>query len=345
MSLIAEFHQVYPSLESYWRALILFGKNTSSYKFALSKALLGIAPSGKTVLTLEDIAEPFANYLCEHIKEASRQGTNATNTLFNACIDFNSGIISREELIDQTIKNGFRYVFDAFHNVNGETIPVHFFEKNFHGKTKNIILTDEMLKLVAQDSFPGLLKETEARWRLVEKAWEMGLSNKLLTVDYNSADNFLYEFNNVKRRSITSARDALNGYQKGKCFYCFDDISINPNDSNLCDIDHFFPHTLQSVLPNINLDGVWNLVLACKNCNRGVDGKSARVPATKYLERLFKRNEFLISSHHPLRETLIAQTGTTPEQRLKFLSDIDTIAINYLIHRWDTKPVTDEEFF
>ena len=155
----------------------------------------------------------------------------------------------------------------------------------------------------------------------------------------------LYEYNNVKRRCITSARDALNGYQKGKCFYCFSDISVNSSDSDLCDIDHFFPHTLQSKMPNVNLDGVWNLVLACKNCNRGTDGKSARIPAIKYLERLYKRNEFLITSHHPLRETLIAQTGSTPEQRHKFLADIDAIAINYLVHRWDTDPVTDEEPF
>ena len=345
MSLITEFHQTSPSLESFWRALILFGRNTSSYKFALSKSLLNIAPTGKSIITLEDLAIPFAAYLCEHIKEAPRQGTNATNSLFKACNEFNAGLISREELVNQTLKNGFKYVFDAFHNVNGEPIPVQFFEKDFNGKSKKLILTDDIFKLADGDSFPNLIRETEARWRLVEKAWEMGLSNKLLTVDYNSADNMLYEFNNVKRRTITSARDALNGYQKGKCFYCFDDISVSPSDPNLCDIDHFFPHTLQSLLPNVNLDGVWNLVLTCKKCNRGVDGKYARVPAIKYLERLYKRNEYLITSHHPLRETLIAQTGATPEQRHRFLAEIDAIAINYLIHRWDTETVTDEEFF
>lgn len=32
---------------------------------------------------------------------------------------------------------------------------------------------------------------------------------------------------------------------------------------------------------------------------------------TKYLQSLHKRNEYLISSHHLLRETLIMQTGMT----------------------------------
>jgi hypothetical protein len=37
------------------------------------------------------------------------------------------------------------------------------------------------------------------------------------------------------------------------------------------------------------------------------------VPARKYLERLDTRNEFFITSHHPLRETLMAQTGDSRE--------------------------------
>jgi hypothetical protein len=40
------------------------------------------------------------------------------------------------------------------------------------------------------------------------------------------------------------------------------------------------------------------------------------------LERLHTRNEFLIGSHHPLRETLINQTGDTLDKRVGFLSKI-----------------------
>lgn len=32
------FVDVEPTLENYWRAIILFGKNTASYKFALAKS-------------------------------------------------------------------------------------------------------------------------------------------------------------------------------------------------------------------------------------------------------------------------------------------------------------------
>jgi hypothetical protein len=105
-----------------------------------------------------------------------------------------------------------------------------------------------------------------------------------------------------RRASLTGCRDALNGYQKGKCFYCFGDIKITT-----ADVDHFLPHTLKQLNLRLHLDGVWNLVLACRDCNRGIDGKSSRVPEKRLLERLDVRNEFLIGSHHPLRETLLAQ--------------------------------------
>ena len=60
------------------------------------------------------------------------------------------------------------------------------------------------------------------------------------------------------------------------------------------------------------------------------------MPAIEYLERLSKRNEFLVSSHHPLREAIITQTGATEDERRPFLARVDREAVNVLIHRWRT---------
>ena len=51
------------------------------------------------------------------------------------------------------------------------------------------------------------------------------------------------------------------------------------------------------------------------------EGKFARVPRVRYLERLHRRNEFLIGSHHPLRETLLRQTGASATERAAFLQE------------------------
>lgn len=55
---VEEFKEQFPSLESYWRSIILFGRNVASYKFALAKSLLELAPTGKSEITLEELAMP-----------------------------------------------------------------------------------------------------------------------------------------------------------------------------------------------------------------------------------------------------------------------------------------------
>ncbi len=344
MSDIERFKEEYPSLESYWRSVILFGRNVASYKFALAKSLLEIAPTGKTVITLDELAVPFSRHLCEHIADAPKQSTSNTSRFLDACKSYNSGIISKEQLINITVQLGFNNVIDAFHVVNDGRIPINFYEKDYHSGRKQIILTDDLFKLQEIPCFENLNCEAEARWRLVETAWELGVSRNLLSVAYDEEKQRLFINDKFRRKDVTSARDALNGYQKGKCFYCFDDISVITSNEELCDVDHFFPHALQPLIPEVNLDGVWNLVLSCPRCNRGANGKFARVPAIKYLERLEKRNNFLISSHHPLRETLIQQSGATVEDRRRFLAEIDKFAINHLIHRWETDSVGPEVF-
>ncbi len=163
-----------------------------------------------------------------------------------------------------------------------------------------------------------------------------GSEPALLSVSYDNKSSLFYVRNELRERiDVTSSRDALNGYQKGKCFYCFRDICIVPRSANLADVDHFIPHTLLSRSEtDDNLNGIWNLVLACRECNRGEKGKSARVPGLNYLERLHRRNTFLIDSHHPLRETLIAQTGATEASRQAFLQRQYTSAKLLLIHEW-----------
>lgn len=333
---IEEFKEQYPSLESYWRAIILFGRNVASYKFALAKSILEIVPSGKTEISLEELAKPFSKHICKHLMNAPKQSTSKNSLFLQACKDYNNKNITYKELIDVTVQNGFNYVIDAFHVVNNGQIPVSFYTKDYNRNSKKIILTDNVYKLNESPYSDNFLLETESRWNLVETAWELGISRNLLNVRYDDASQIFFIDESFRRKDVTSARGALNGYQKGKCFYCFDDISINDNETCICDVDHFFPHTLQPLFPDVNLNGVWNLVLTCAGCNRGVLGKFAKVPDIKYLKRLHKRNEFLISSHHPLRETIMNQTGIDEASRKDFLMKVDNIAINALIHRWET---------
>ena len=51
------------TLEDYWRGIILRGKNSASYKFALAQSLLELKPQSGQLIQLGDIAPTFAKHL------------------------------------------------------------------------------------------------------------------------------------------------------------------------------------------------------------------------------------------------------------------------------------------
>ena len=88
-------------------------------------------------------------------------------------------------------------------------------------------LTDAFSELLESEQSSNLGEETEARWRLVETAWELGVSSSLLRVNHDPQTEALFMIDPLRgRRPITGARTALSGYQKGHCFYCFDGFSL-----------------------------------------------------------------------------------------------------------------------
>ena len=100
------------------------------------------------------------------------------------------------------------------------------------------------------------------------------------------------------------------------------------------DVDHNFPHMLMARGVFVDLDDVWNLVLACAVCNRGAGGKFHRLPHGDFLESLWQRNERLIASHHPLRESVISATGVSAAARLEFLRSMQTSATEHTRAEW-----------
>ena len=339
---MTSFENEFPTVENYWRAIILFGRNVASYKFALAKTLLELAYEGKADVTYAELALPYSNNLIEHIKSADKQGTSGSSKFLTSCRKFSNAEISQDELLTTTVKLGFNNVIDAFHIVNGKPTAAQFFQESTSGD--RLVLTDTLLQMAKDQQFRNLPTEVESRWKLVETAWAQNIATSLISISYDDESKILFTKDQQLRRiNITSCRGALNGYQKGKCFYCFSPLSISDNLYLNTEVDHFFPHTLKQFgFPYINQ--VFNLVLSCVNCNRGAAGKSAHIPSARLLERLHKRNEFLISSHHPLRETLIGQTGATEERRRFFLQGAHRDSLSKLIHTWEPAQEHEQAF-
>ena len=333
------FLEYQPNNEDLFRGIILFGRNVASYKFALGKSILELAATGKEEISLAELSVPFSKHICEHLLIEDKQITSRSSSFLDECRKFNSGEISAESLYATTESLGFVNVIDAFHRVGSDDISRRFFIDERKSKIMGIVLTPEIHE-IAIKSGNELNAEVESRWRLVETAWSLNIDSSLILFDPNEKTLLSRD----KRTNVTSARSALNGYQKGKCFYCFKKVEILSGHDALADVDHLFPHVLQRMGLLENLDGVWNLVLACQDCNRGPKGKFDSVPHREFVERLEKRNNFLISSHHPLRDTLMKQTGKNYPSRRTFLQRCLNIARKYQPSVWQPQEAEDPSF-
>ena len=126
-----EFNINDTSVESQWRALILFGKNSATYKFAFAKSLLELIEEEKTSLTLNELSKPFSKNIIQHLKNNNKQGNASSSKFLDVCRLHLKGEIDDYTLWEQTEKLGFVNVVDAFQNLNGSRIPNLFYEKTF----------------------------------------------------------------------------------------------------------------------------------------------------------------------------------------------------------------------
>jgi 5-methylcytosine-specific restriction endonuclease McrA len=327
------FQDALPSPVDDWRHVIHFGRNVASYKFALATALLDLGGRQQTFVTLADLAAPFAAAVCEHLKTEDRQTTSAGSRFLDTCRAYNRGEIDHGALVEQTVRLGFGNVIDAFHIARGGDLTRHRFFVDERKTRKGISLTDDMLALAtARHGATVLPKEIEARWSLVESAWGLGLGTRIVSFEMRadpSADN-LYAPRHLRRTPVTGVREALSGYQHGRCAYCgtpFDELG-----PRRVAVDHVLPFILMTRgWPGGDLHQVWNFVLACFACN---SAKRDRLPSARWMPRLQARNEHFIASHHPLRETLVRQLGATPGQRYDALHRRHGEAIRWIPSSW-----------
>ena len=294
-----------------WRSILLFGSNTAAYKFALGGALLEVASAGTESVTVQDLAVPFAKRICDHLKVEDRQAINPSSSFLAACRQYNAEEIDQDALIGSTISQGFRYVFDAFHQVAGDDVPQRFFTVEGSGSSRVIHPTEQLLGI--NTSAASVLDgEVEARWRLVETAWAMGVSAQLLDVQMEgSTEELIVSRDFDTRKSIGNAKWAFSGYQDGKCFYCHVELDTPDLVTTETHVDHVIPYSVGRLM-DTDVDHVWNLVNACSQCNLS---KSNKMPEHSVVERVYQRNEYYIHSNHPLKDAIIRATGKTTAER------------------------------
>ena len=101
------FQDIQLNENDYFRAIVLYGRNVASYKFALADSLFNVASQGKDFATLEELAVPFSDALCRHLELQNKQSTARTSKFLDTLRSFNRGEIEAQKKNEATVSMGF----------------------------------------------------------------------------------------------------------------------------------------------------------------------------------------------------------------------------------------------
>jgi hypothetical protein len=310
-----------------FRTIVLFGKNVSTYKFALGSVLMKQDP--KSEIRITDITQDFLKELYSHYQQSPKQWTGGENSVTRAFDTYANGG-NWEEMVKVAEKSIYNNVFDAFHNIGGSSIKDECRLFEYNKVSKILTLTDTLNKILHKElSKSTIINENQTRWRLVEEAWRNSLSPNIL--EYDNGEFHSYNLLNPDiRTNLRSAVNVLLPYQKGRCFYCNKEINQNASvcDHDFPDVDHVFPFSslIRRNIRPLRSNGIWNLVIACQECNRGNSGKFDSPPSPKYFQKLLTRNILFTEEHrHSLKNSILitmhCENAADVEKRMHFISN------------------------
>ena len=279
-----------------WRALVLYGLNTATYKIALARTLLRFGQSQQNVVTWNDLSNAFFKEYRDRLQNNGGMPqcglVNRRTRMEQICAAYRIGKISEADAIQAVGEEAFSDVIPRFHNLGKEqTLQGTFYEIDFG---KKLVLTDALFD-VAADAAP-YHDEIAARWSLLEGAYSIQAGNFQLANDIRD----IYIANGYARTDLTGNIPFLQGYQGNRCFYCGEPMP------GAVHVDHALPRQV------LQHDEIWNLVLAHEFCNLQ---KEDRLIGPHFVQKLIARNENIMGSNHPWKKKIAELLGTTHAQR------------------------------
>ena len=116
-----------PTLQSYWRSIILYGRNVSSYKFALGKSLIDLNKKPNDRIKLEDLSE---------IKFLAEKNESLKKEIVNYLIEGND---------KESINKKINISYDKIIREVNENSNIQIIVKNKNDEEVAILL-DELIK-------------------------------------------------------------------------------------------------------------------------------------------------------------------------------------------------------
>jgi 5-methylcytosine-specific restriction endonuclease McrA len=317
---MSNFYGTAPTPQAAWRTIVLLGDNTRTYKFALGHALLESAISGKTYVTLEELARIYSLEMAKHSEYPQGPSVDPSSTT-----DMLS-ILARERattlqigqptelLVQAAIKSMPGMVMQKFHNIpDGFVRDFDFYSLEKVNGLQVVQFSDQLMQVASSPDLTVLKDELSSRWNIVEASFspEIGGTLRIQGVVASADREFLELRRNVagvnvlRRPQIARLRPALTGFQSGLCFHCEQPLSDMPETPH---VDHVIAraYVARKFLTSdfwrgVDIDGVWNLVVSHADCNIS---KRDKPPTAKMLQDLRTRNDLAIRSNVPVSQTI-----------------------------------------
>ena len=309
-----------PTSKDWWRAVILYGNNMSTYKMGLGDLLINYANKNREKIPLRELSEDFLDIYQERVNSGKHQkkrtlvnGEEKGLTVIEKELKkIQQGETSREKAINSVQKDSLEnMVLKKFHTLFNRQIPDPFYQVT---KT-HLILQKNILDTFTDHQNKPLNSELSSRWELLEFGFENTTREESLEVDFDA--EIVIKKN--KRTPISKLRPILNGYQRGNCFYC----GVELDDS--IEVDHVIPWSA------VKHDEIWNLVLAHVDCNKW---KLDHLPPKPFVEKLIQRNEIVLQSDLPLKEELKKVLGNSSKKRMEQIWSQYKIGVNKNLTIW-----------
>ncbi len=309
-----------PGDKDFWRAIILYGSNMSTYKMGLGNLLIKYSSNNLEKIPLDELAEDFYNLYKNRVKNGKPQSRRTTldnsqkglTYVEQEIINVESNGANRQKSLDKVRRDSLEnMVLKRFNTLFQRPIPKPFYTVS----DTHLVLSDNLRSLFSDNQNSVMSSEVDSRWDLLE----FGFFNQKNEDSVEIEENLEFVIQKKQRSQISRLRPILNGYQIGKCFYCHEDL-YDP-----IHVDHLIPRTA------INHDEIWNLVLSHQHCNLY---KLASLPPKHFVEKLINRNESVLKSDLPLREELVKVLGITPQERSQKVWDQYLIAKDMGLSVW-----------
>jgi len=313
-----------PNSKDFWRAIILYGSNMSTYKMGLGHLLINYANKNLEKIPLRDLSEDFMELYADKVKNNKPQsrrkivnGVEKGLTYVEQESQKMQEGKNKEKAVDSVLKNSLeKMVLQKFHTLFKRQIPEPFYRLT----DTHMILQNNLLELFSDKENQVLDSEVMSRWDLLEFGFENITGEESIEID----EDLEFVLKKKKRTQISRLRPVLNGYQEGVCFFCERKFEINDS----IHVDHLIPRDA------VNHDQIWNLVLSCEDCNLW---KSNHLPQKHFVQKLIDRNEFVLKSDLPLKEELRKVLGTVDKQREQMVWGQYKLAVDKKLTLWEGK--------